>query len=89
MHGRQFEYLLFDRNMMNIFNLKNFLILSYFILFYFISLTCLIMDKSFKFKNFVQFAISSFFEKSILELEATVEILGTVTYDFSFLCKAR
>lgn len=84
MHGRQFEYLLFDRNMMNIFNLKNF-----FILFYFISLTCLIMDKSFKFKNFVQFAISSFFEKSILELEGTVEILGTVTYDFSFLCKAR
>lgn len=84
MHGRQFEYLLFDRNMMNIFNLKNF-----FILFYFISLTCLIMDKSFKFKNFVQFAISSFFEKSILELEATVEILGTETYDFSFLCKAR
>lgn len=60
MHGRQFEYLLFDRNMMNIFNLKNFLILPYFILFYFISLTCLIMDKSFKFKNFVQFAISSF-----------------------------
>lgn len=47
------------------------------------------MDKSFKFKNFVQFAISSFFEKSILELEGTVEILGTVTYDFSFLCKAR
>lgn len=38
MHGRQFEYLLFDRNMMNIFNLKNFLILPYFILFYFVDM---------------------------------------------------
>lgn len=70
----------------------------------------LIMDKFFKFKNFVDSLyvdslgkiklkiqekdhtnlydpISTFFEESILE--DTVEILGTVTYDFSFLCKAQ
>lgn len=43
---------LFDCGMMNIFNLKNFVKTSFLILFYFI-LMYLIMDKFFKFKNFV------------------------------------